>query len=54
MFRTLRRLCRDEAGTTAIEYALIAALVSIAAVAAFTAVGTQIGTTINSVAEKMQ
>ena len=34
------KLIQDEAGVTAIEYGLIAALIAIAAIAAFTAVGT--------------
>ena len=32
MFRTLRKLIKDESGATAIEYGLIAALVSVAIV----------------------
>ncbi len=39
MFTTLRNVLRDEAGATAIEYGLIAALVSVAAIAALTATG---------------
>lgn len=38
-FSTLRRLLEDESGATAIEYGLIAALVSVAAIAALTAMG---------------
>lgn len=34
-----KRLLKDESGTTAIEYGLIAMLVSVAAMAAFMAVG---------------
>jgi len=36
---TLRNLMRDESGATAIEYGLIAALVSVAAIGALTAMG---------------
>ena len=43
------RLWRDEAGATAIEYGLIAALISIAAVAAFQLVGTSLSTTFNGI-----
>jgi pilus assembly protein Flp/PilA len=39
---TLRRLWRDEAGATAIEYGLIAALIAVAAIAAFRLVGTNL------------
>jgi pilus assembly protein Flp/PilA len=39
---TLAKLLKNEDGATAIEYGLIAALISVAAVAAFTAVGTSL------------
>ncbi|MBE0531074.1 MAG: Flp family type IVb pilin [Rhodospirillales bacterium] len=39
MFTTLRNVLRDESGATAIEYGLIAALVSVAAIAALTSMG---------------
>ena len=38
------RLLKDECGATAIEYGLIAALISIAAVAAMTNVGNNLNT----------
>ena len=41
----LRKLRRDESGATAIEYGLIAALVSVAAIAALQGVGTQLNST---------
>jgi pilus assembly protein Flp/PilA len=44
------RLWRDESGVTAIEYGLIAALISIAAIAAFQLVGTNLSNTFNTVA----
>lgn len=53
MFRMLRKIRKNEQGATAIEYALIAALISVAAIAAFTAVGSQIGATMNTVSDKM-
>jgi pilus assembly protein Flp/PilA len=53
MLRTLLDLLRNEDGATAIEYGLIAALVSIAAVAAMTTVGTSLSSTFNSVATKL-
>jgi pilus assembly protein Flp/PilA len=40
----------DDQGATAIEYALIAALISIVIVGAATAIGTSLNTTFNSVA----
>ncbi|NQU56064.1 MAG: Flp family type IVb pilin, partial [Rhodospirillales bacterium] len=38
-FETLKNLITDESGATAIEYGLIAALVSVAAITALTAMG---------------
>jgi pilus assembly protein Flp/PilA len=46
----LTNLIRDESGVTAIEYALIAALIAVAAIAAFTAVGTNLSNTFSKVA----
>ncbi len=40
--RTLGRLIRDSRGATAIEYALIASLISVAAVAAFDHMGDEV------------
>jgi len=37
--KTLTRFFKDDSGATAIEYGLIAALVSVAAIAALTAMG---------------
>ncbi len=39
MINVIRNLIKDESGATAIEYGLIAALVSVAAVGALTALG---------------
>jgi pilus assembly protein Flp/PilA len=49
----LSNLIRDESGVTAIEYALIAALIAVAAIAAFTLVGTSLSTTFSSIAAKV-
>ena len=43
-------LIKNESGVTAIEYALIAALIAVVAIAAFTAVGTNLSTTFSKVA----
>jgi pilus assembly protein Flp/PilA len=40
---------QDNAGATAIEYGLIAALISVVIIAAVTAVGTQLSTTFNTI-----
>ena len=53
MLSIIMKLFRDESGATAIEYALIAALVAVAAVAAMTSVGTSLSTTFNDVATKL-
>jgi pilus assembly protein Flp/PilA len=44
---------RDEAGATAIEYGLIAALVSIAAITAMGALGNELGEMFNTVASEL-
>jgi pilus assembly protein Flp/PilA len=49
----LSNLIRDESGVTAIEYALIAALIAVAAIAAFTVVGTNLSTTFSTIAAKL-
>ena len=43
-------LIKNESGVTAIEYALIAALIAVVAIAAFTAVGTNLSNTFSKVA----
>jgi len=53
MFRNIANLLNDEAGATAIEYGLIAALIAVAAIAAMTAVGTALTTTFNNIAGKV-
>ena len=53
MRNLLSKLVRDESGVTAIEYALIAALIAVAAIAAFTLVGTNLSTTFSTIAAKL-
>jgi pilus assembly protein Flp/PilA len=53
MFTNLRNLVKDESGATAIEYGLIAALIAVAAIAAFNAVGSSLTATFNNVSSKM-
>ena len=48
-----QRLQRDEAGATAIEYGLIAALIAVAAIAAMQGIGNKLGTTFNNVSNKL-
>jgi pilus assembly protein Flp/PilA len=42
MTKLIRKYFADESGATAIEYGLIAALVSVAAIVALTALGTEL------------
>jgi pilus assembly protein Flp/PilA len=52
--RTLiMKLVKDESGVTAIEYALIAALIAVAAITAFTLVGTNLSNTFTTIANKL-
>jgi pilus assembly protein Flp/PilA len=51
--QTISRLIEDSRGVTAIEYALIAALIAVAAIAAFTLVGTNLSTTFSYVASQL-
>ncbi len=54
MLSLLRKLVKNEDGATAIEYGLIASLISVAAIVAFTAVGTKLSTTMTGVSGKLQ
>lgn len=47
------RFMKDESGATAIEYGLIAALIAVAIIGGVSALGTNAGTTFNSVADQM-
>ncbi|MGA7865970.1 MAG: Flp family type IVb pilin [Stellaceae bacterium] len=53
MRRPLANLVKDESGVTAIEYALIAALIAVAAIASFILIGTDLSTTFSTVAAKI-
>ena len=53
MTKNLKFFYSDESGATAIEYGLIAALVSVAAIAAFTSVGSALTTVFNTIASKL-
>ncbi len=54
MKKFVSRFVKDESGATAIEYGLIAALVALAIISGATKLGTQIGTTFNTVANSMK
>jgi len=53
MLKHVTSFCRDEEGATAIEYGLIAALVSIAAITALTQVGNSVNTMFTSVSNAL-
>jgi pilus assembly protein Flp/PilA len=54
-FRTLMtRIRRDEEGATAIEYGLLAALIAVVLIVAFTFVGEQLDVTFTNVAEALE
>ena len=44
-----KKMLRDEAGATAIEYGLIAALIAVAAITAMAQLGNELSTTFNTV-----
>ncbi len=53
MITTLARFVKDENGATAIEYGLIAALVSVAAIGALTALGGSLSNLFNTVSSSV-
>ncbi len=54
MMSIITKILRDESGATAIEYGLIAALVSVAAIAALTAMGTSLETMFTRVSNELE
>lgn len=53
MSKIFARFLKDESGATAIEYGLIAALISVALIAGAGTLGTQLGTTFTNLGTKM-
>jgi pilus assembly protein Flp/PilA len=49
----INKLLRDEAGATAIEYGLIAALIAVAAITAMQSLGNNLSTTFTTVSNKL-
>ena len=47
------KLIRNTKGATAIEYGLIAALIAVAAIAAMSNIGSNLGSTFNEVSSKL-
>lgn len=52
--RKLFKIIRDNSGATAIEYGLIAALISVAAMTALQGLGDELNSTFNSVSTSLQ
>ena len=50
---TVHQLIKDSRGVTATEYALIAALIAVAAILSFTLLGTRLSSTFSNVATKL-
>ncbi len=53
IFKFAKRFSKDQAGATAIEYGLIAALIAVVIIAGVTLLGTDIGNTFNSAANSL-
>ena len=53
MFFKFRRFLKNKSGATAIEYGLIAALVSVAAVVALQSLGTSLNSMFNTVSQEL-
>ena len=53
MLKCFKLFCDDESGATAIEYGLIAALVSVAAIGAMTSLGSSVNTMFTTVSNSM-
>ncbi|MBD8686163.1 MULTISPECIES: Flp family type IVb pilin [unclassified Rhizobium] len=54
MTKIFARFMKDESGATAIEYGLIAALISVAIIAGAGAVGTQLGAMFESISDRLE
>ncbi len=54
MFKLIKKFRCDESGATAIEYGLIAALVSVAAIGALTQLGSSLDTMFGTVSGHLQ
>jgi pilus assembly protein Flp/PilA len=54
MLRSLKQFLTDESGATAIEYALIASLISLTIIAGASAVGNKLKNTFNEVSSNLR
>jgi pilus assembly protein Flp/PilA len=53
MLKFIRKMLRDDAGPTAIEYGLIAALIAVVTIAGLTTLGTTLNSRYNAIATKV-
>jgi len=51
--KTLAKLFKDESGASAIEYVLIAAVIGLGLITAFTGVGARLGTALTNVLDQV-
>ena len=54
MKNIVTRFVKDESGATAIEYGLIAALISVVIIGVLSTIGTNLNTKFNTIATKLQ
>ena len=54
MLPVLKRFIRDESGATAIEYGLIAALISVVIIGVLQLMGTRLNTKFTAIADQLQ
>jgi pilus assembly protein Flp/PilA len=54
LWKTMQNFLRDEEGVTAIEYALIAALIAVVIIAAVTLVGEEVSQTFTTIGNTLQ
>ena len=54
MYKLIARFVRDEAGATAIEYGLIAALIAVVIITGVTAVGSKLNAAFVSISTKIK
>ena len=54
MKKIVNRFAKDESGATAIEYGLIAALISVVIIGVLSTIGTRLSTKFNQIATQLQ
>lgn len=54
MFKLVNRFAKDESGATAIEYGLIAALISVVIITVLATIGTNLSAKFNEIATQLQ